>query len=951
MADAVFTMTQLATADRIYQRAVQTGGGGSKGYGTIPVTIDASVAGTVYARKRRVSDDAIIQAAWLVGTLGSTGSQSLDVTGVDAGTDSFYLDLSGDGSNWTSGTTAVFMGALFGIAGQSLTVRHLVRDSTDATTISGNGLTVNSAMRIFANAEGGPTGEPSSWVQSADASGFTGTGAVEFTNRMIAETGVAVGIVGKVQGNTTLANWQPGGGSYHDHLLNVLAAAGGRVEAMLLGIGHNDARFNLTAYGTMLGYLDTFWASIDTALGGSSAYQKVMFSIPNITNNAYNTDLASQTKVRGAFYDWAQANSATYLSYADLQLVSDGIHPSQVGAIRQARHIYRAMRGAAGLSGDDRGPLVTGVSRSGVDLTLPVDLQAGATTLVSQGSPATRIRVNRRGFSAALALDGSTPITVGTDDIILKLASDPGAVPLEIWPMGVHPVNDGSADMILDDHTDGDGITHGRALWENPYSVDLNVVGDLTVTSPTYSSTAFGGGLSAGYATAPFPVLPSVGNGVTIECFYKHLITSATHRIIFAQLDDFWLSVNNGNLVLTNTTITVGFTVGQTYHIALVCPPGGKNTFVYVDRVLVGTTTSNLSLASNTNPFTIRHWPTNSFPMGTGGEVAHVAVFKGARYLSDGSPPATEYDGTEENLLHLWKLQGDGADDAILSPPIAAAASSTFSPMIAAGAALLALAGIGSAAFSPMTGVSAAALALGGAGSSDFAPMTAAGVSTLALYGAGSTAFAPMTSSGAGQIIANGTGSGSVTFAAMTAAGVASLALAGDGSTSFAAMTGSGSAALGLTGGATATFAPMTSTGAGYLIAEGSGFGSVTFAPMTAAGVSSLALAGDGSTSFAAMTGAGVASLGLAGAGSASFAPLTSIASGEFAANGTGAGSVTFAPMIGAGASALALAGIGTATFAPMTAAAYVPPVPRSTVRPSRINMSGATRPANISRG
>tara|TARA_R110000782_G_scaffold78293_3_gene155888 strand:+ start:73028 stop:75097 length:2070 start_codon:yes stop_codon:yes gene_type:complete len=663
---AIFTMTQLATADRIYQRAAQTGGGGSKGYGTIPVTIDASVAGTVYARKRRVSDNAIIQAAWLVGTLGSAGSQSLDVTGVDAGTDSFYLDLSGDGSTWVNGTMAVFMGALFGIAGQSLTVRHLARDSADVTTISGNGLSINPAMRIFANADGGATGEPSTWVQSADASGFTGTGAVEFTNRMIAEAGVAVGIVGKAQGNTTLANWQPGGGSYHDHLLNVLAAAGGRVEAMLLGIGHNDAQYNLTDYDTILNQLTAFWASIDTALGGASAYRKVMFSIPNITNDAYNTSLATQTKVRGAFYGWAQANEAIYISYADLALVSDGIHPSQVGAIRQARHIYRAMRGAAGLSGDDRGPMATGVSKSGVNLTLPVDLQAGATTLVSQGSPATRFRVNRRGFSAALSLDGTTPITVGTNSITIKLAADPGDVPLEIWPLGVHPANDGSADMILDDDVDGDGITHGRALWVPPVPLDLNVNAPLTLSSPTYSSTKFGGGLSAGWAQAPFPLLSHSGVGVTIECFYKHLVNSASNRIIFAQDGDFWFAVNNGNLSLGGGAKTVGFTIGQTYHIALVFMPGSKTTRLYVDGAYIGSWNGGLSNTAS-NPFTIRRLNPGSsgFDLSTIGEVAQVAVFRGARYLSAFMPPASEYDGTEENLLHLWKLQGDGADSRV----------------------------------------------------------------------------------------------------------------------------------------------------------------------------------------------------------------------------------------------------------------------------------------------
>jgi len=664
-APASFTMTQLSSANRIYQRSTKAGGGQGKGQGSIPVTINVSATGTVFARRRRLSDSAILQPSWLVTTVTTTGSQLVNIAGVDAGLESFALDLSGDGVSWVNGTTPVAMGSLIFACGQSHIAGMFIKSvaAGDSSTISGNGLSVAAQGRIFA--VDGTSGVPSTWDQPSDAGSWNSAGVVELTNRLIAQTGVAIGVVSRHQGNTRLDEWLPGTGRHTD-LLATIAAAGSRCEAFILGIGHNDAQYNYTAFDMILANLTAFWASVDTALGSAATYKKLMFGVPNLTADAYNTSRVTRMKVNGAYEDWAAANNATFLSVQDIPLGTDHVHPTQPGNIRYARHFYRGARGAVGLSGDDRGPKIVGVNKSGLNLSLPVNHQSGATALVAQGNPASRFWIARRGSPTALGLDGTTPLTVNAADLLFKLAADPGNVPIEVLPMALHPADDASADMIYDNHVDGDGIAQGRALYASPWGFDTRPKGDLTMTGATYATTAFGGGLSAGYAEAPFPVMPGTGRGSTIEFVYKHLVNVAAHKTICAQQGAFWLTVNNGQLVLSGSTLPGTLIVGQTYRIALVFLPGNKNFLLFVNGIPTAISGSPLT-DSIANNFTIRRFaPGNaSYDMGTTGEVAHTAIFAGARYLTAFTPSAVEYTGDEANLLHLWKLQGSGADAII----------------------------------------------------------------------------------------------------------------------------------------------------------------------------------------------------------------------------------------------------------------------------------------------
>ena len=107
-----FTMTQLAAANRIYQRDTTSGGGQGKGQGAVPVTLNVTRGGPLYARCRSAADGTtIVQAPWIAMVL-VTGAGGRTIAGVDARLGWFYLDLSGDGTTWSLGTTPIGMGAL-----------------------------------------------------------------------------------------------------------------------------------------------------------------------------------------------------------------------------------------------------------------------------------------------------------------------------------------------------------------------------------------------------------------------------------------------------------------------------------------------------------------------------------------------------------------------------------------------------------------------------------------------------------------------------------------------------------------------------------------------------------------------------------------------------------------------------------------------------------------------
>lgn len=668
---ATFTMTQLAAANRRYQRTTFTGGDFGKGTGPIDVTIASATAGTFHARlSSGGATRGDIKGAWEAGSVAG-GATTLIATGVPAGPDDLYLDLGisdgTGGTTWLNGTTPVAMGLNVAGAGQSLLLDLVAKLHDTGSSIASTGATINPKGRVRFQMPGDPA---TAWVLPTEAANgarvINSAGIAEYLDLLARREGVAVGFIGYAQGNTPITpNWLPGG-TNHTVLIANLAAGGGAFEEFIWWSGHSDAA-SVMSYHVYRGHLDTLFA--DMATRSTVPFRKVLSAIPNI-NSASWGNFAARANIRTAQERWAADNGGFYVTMSDLALNADMVHENQLGARRAVQHIYRAVHSDAG----DTGPQITGVSKSGVDLTCTVSLPAGATTLVSVGTPEVRMLVTSSANTAgaALALDAVTPITVGTNTITLKLATDPGDVPLEVWPMGAHPVADGSASGLFDDSNDGDGIARGRQLRFASAPILRKATGTLTGVGAIYTATPLGSGRSGGYLTSAGPLLPAVPYaGRTVEFKLRYDATAAVWRTILGQSGVLIVKLNTTNqlVIQYDTANSFSYTHGWAadgawHHICIVQEPGNQRRHLVIDGVLAQTHTANGATYAVTNPFRIGANQSGAEILTTG-VVDEVAIWNRAKSLTEMLiVPSTPYTGNEPGLQHLWHLDGDGADSA-----------------------------------------------------------------------------------------------------------------------------------------------------------------------------------------------------------------------------------------------------------------------------------------------
>lgn len=451
---AEFQMSQLPNSGRVYQRLSKTPGLGS---GQIPVTINATVAGRIYARCRAVSDGTtILQAKWAAASV-AVGTSVVQITGVGARTEQFYLDLSADGLTWQNGTVGVFMGRLIGVSGQSQAVRQIAKVPAYVGTMSSLGVAINNSGRVYAAVDDTSiTIASASWALPADAGPYTSTFTSEFLRRQIAQYGVACALIGYAKGDTAIADWTSGS-AQRTKLLGILDAVGG-FEAFYWHQGGNDAGAGTTK-ATYKAALDNLFADItahNAALG--SNYTRVLTAMATRLAAGAGT-AATVTAIRQAAKEWAAANSGIYLEPHDLNL-EDSVHQGQPGNIVLAQHLHRA------LATSDAGPTLgtpTRVSGS-ANLNIPVTLPTGATALVLSGTPASRFTVYPAGTMANAISVSSVAYSAGV--LTLTLASVPDdTVALDVYAF-LHPDPSGTtanANMIRDDNV-ADGISVGRSL-------------------------------------------------------------------------------------------------------------------------------------------------------------------------------------------------------------------------------------------------------------------------------------------------------------------------------------------------------------------------------------------------------------------------------------------------------------------------------------------------------
>jgi hypothetical protein len=400
---AAFTMTQLAGTKQIFQRLTFTGGGQSKGTGTIPVAVNVTATGISYFRIRASDGTTILQAATILPAFLATGAQTLNVTGVDARLGWFYVDLSNDGSTWQNGTTLVGMGANIIINGQSLASRMLVAASdTISMTTAGVTPDANTSTYVIPG-DGGGAPTTAAWrlwdASSANVGGaaINSAGGAKMAKTMVSQLGVNVGVIGHPYGGTPIV-YNTMAGANGASIRQIIQDCGG-FELAFLMIGHTDAK-NLTTGGVsardFLGGLSAHFQMLTAANSIGTNYRGVVWAIPNETSGGTWGTLAQQNEVRRAMLDFSRSTTASalmmscrYVNDYSITLAADGTHETQAGAIQIA-------------------DIVTTCFSSGTEV--PAGDASLTATPVSTGTPTSATYGTAGKFNAA-SLDGGYVIT------------------------------------------------------------------------------------------------------------------------------------------------------------------------------------------------------------------------------------------------------------------------------------------------------------------------------------------------------------------------------------------------------------------------------------------------------------------------------------------------------------------------------------------------------------
>lgn len=478
---AEFTMTQLAKANKVYQRSAEIGGSQNKGGGVIPVQANVTTAGNIFARIRSQADDSILQPATYLGQV-QAGTQTLNVP-VDARLGWFFVDLAPTANGpWANGTTRVGMGGLTLGTGQSQMSRAVGRTSGASGTIASNGIAVSPYGVVYATYADTRTVTSPAWALPADGSNYDATAVAELLRLQVAEKGVNWGFVGHSVGGSSVNGWQPGN-THFNNLLPILAEVGG-FESWWSYLGGTDAGAGTTGAAYKTGLTNIFNELVNRNLIRGASFQRYITIAA--TRLAGGDGTAAQvTALRVAGKDWAAENGGVYLEPHDITLLDD-VHQDQAGGVTLARHLFRAM------SAGDVGPTITVGSRAGTVITLPVQHASGATALVRAGTAAGRFAVYQMGtLTSALALASTDPVVVSANSITLNLAADPGnSVALDVYALR-HPDPSGSAaqSSMVYDNRNPEGFAYGRHVQPTHTPVQIAAPDGSSSPAPTPTPT------------------------------------------------------------------------------------------------------------------------------------------------------------------------------------------------------------------------------------------------------------------------------------------------------------------------------------------------------------------------------------------------------------------------------------------------------------------------------
>ncbi len=444
----LYTVNEGLTHNKCYARTTEFGGLFGKGQATVSVAITTGAASASY---RLVDEDGTTPVGDGSYTTFSSG-EAFNLV-IPANAQWYKLQLLLDGETVTH-SSRFGCGGVTMMNGQSLIQRVITVPESNTITAASLGIVATPFHTTFLSTNT----LDAQWLQQADDGVIQSAFIAEYVNRKVEETGVMWAICGHAKGGEVIGNFIPNGSEWPK--MEIVYAETDWHEWIWFQ-GHSDSN---TTSSTYTSRLETLNNEVDQR--NNLQADKLIGSIPNIYNTGANSGYDERlNKIRLAQKAYCDANGITYTQPNDLKTVSDGVHPTEPANVVMAHHFLRAFKGT------DLGPLLTGFTRNGAELTLYFNFADGSDQFEISGDISDVIKVALSTTRFSYLPIESTSVSGNT--IVITLVDDPATDDLVVWT-GSTNTNDGSS-YIRDNYT-YDGYGTGRSMVSTIDVVDGEMV-------------------------------------------------------------------------------------------------------------------------------------------------------------------------------------------------------------------------------------------------------------------------------------------------------------------------------------------------------------------------------------------------------------------------------------------------------------------------------------------
>jgi hypothetical protein len=217
----VLTISQ-PPAGRVFQRDTRTGGLYGKGVGAVTLTISPSSSVQLLEYQILDASSGQVVAPWTQVAPGPFPAASQTIILQIPANAAWYLfefRAEQDPTSVVSTNNRVAVGEVVAAAGQSLAADFWgVTESGDSTTLASLGIVPSPYSSCLASWDnllpvGSIPSASTPWSTPADGGPYCSSFAAEFLGLIVANTGVAAGLVGYAYTGTYLAQWLAGGAS------------------------------------------------------------------------------------------------------------------------------------------------------------------------------------------------------------------------------------------------------------------------------------------------------------------------------------------------------------------------------------------------------------------------------------------------------------------------------------------------------------------------------------------------------------------------------------------------------------------------------------------------------------------------------------------------------------------------------------------------------------------